>query len=143
MNRLPCLCCVDNLPPQYYPDLAAKIVDGLAIGQDLPPSDPVGTPMVERCAREAEADCKASGCDEACAHRIIAARIRAAAPRLEAEREQEIRANVFEHVLNGILASICSKHADFAPVLASEGYRRMGRTGMRPQPQWPSSVVKS
>ena len=147
MNVASCVCCAcgPNLSPEHYPTVAEQFTNGMEIGQNTAPIE-VGTPMVERCARLAETICGACG-EQHCVRCTVAKDIREAGPRLTAERDAELRAAVFEGILNAVIAALCPQHADFASVLATKAYRRLATMGIntssQPPSQSPSPMVKS
>jgi hypothetical protein len=94
-----------------------------------PPMKPprFGICVVERCARLIEASC--GGCLETTCQRCsIAAELRAAESRINAERDAEIAElgsdQLIGEIVNKIAENLCGTHAPFGPVLVDEWYGR-------------------
>lgn len=84
-----------------------------------------GLCVVERCARAVEAPC--GGCREtACQRCLIAAELRAAETRINAERDTELAQQITDQdldvLIDGLVKNLCEKHAAFGSVLFGEWY---------------------
>lgn len=87
-----------------------------------------GTRVVERCARTVEAPCR--GCQKPdCPRCAIAAELRAAESRINAERDAELDDSDIEVVVDKLVADLCADHAAFGPALAGQWYGRGGVLG--------------
>ena len=122
--------------PMHDKDLLAiaarEFVQGMLTGAEsqlakrLDPKRPrVGTCIVERCARVVEISC--GGCRQSnCVRCEIAAELRAAEDRINADRDAELAelgdAQIVDDIVGQFVDDLCAQHAAFGPVLASEWY---------------------
>ncbi len=88
-----------------------------------------GTCIVERCARTIEAACES--CQEpSCQRCAIAAELRAAEKRINADRDAELMALAddtdLEALVDKMAESLCVDHVAFGPALAGQWYGRRG-----------------
>ncbi len=87
-----------------------------------------GTCMVERCARFVETAC--GGCRTVdCPRCAIAAELRAAEDRINAERDAEIATlniadQLIEEILDQLVENLCEEHGAFGPALFGEWHGR-------------------
>ena len=87
-----------------------------------------GTCIVERCARVIEASCGACRRPD-CVRCEIAAELRAAEDRVNAERDAELAElgldeNDVEEVLDKMVEGLCGEHVPFGTVIVEEWYGR-------------------
>jgi len=112
-------------------DLVQGMVEGLRSSKDSLKSLQLpsrGTRIVERCARTVEAPCR--GCQKPdCPRCAIAAELRAAESRINAERDAELDDSDIEVVVDKLVADLCADHAAFGPALAGQWYGRGGVLG--------------
>lgn len=82
-----------------------------------------GTSVVERCSRIVEEPC--GGCkEEACVRCTIAAELRAAQGRIDAERDAELGDADLEDAVDRLVEGLCEKHMAFGSALAGQWYSR-------------------
>lgn len=100
--------------------------NGMVENFQMPPRR--GTCIVERCARAIEAPCE--GCRKVDCHRCaIAAELRSAEGRINAERDAEIADlglddEALEAFVDKLVESLCTDHAAFGSALAGQWYSR-------------------
>lgn len=94
----------------------------------IKPAPRRGVCIVERCARLVETACEACR-EQDCRRCAIAAELRAAEDRINAERDAELAAlglddQDFDRLVDQFVDNLCAEHVAFGPVLAGEWYGR-------------------
>ena len=131
---LTCLICsqgIQALPEDLLVQVAQQVIQGFDMGagtlKGLKPKRE-GVCIVERCARHVEAACGSCRSAE-CQRCAIAAGLRMAEDRINAERDAELAAigmgeEQCDQLIDQLVTNLCAEHASFGSVLVKEWYGR-------------------